>query len=253
MAVQTRKFEFQKDVPVEEINRFYRENNIDRTQILSVVLIQKTPNAGVYMVTYEDTVLPEVVGTSPADGASGVPTGIDVIVQFSEAVQTVGSGDISVTEDGSPVAVPPGDIITAGSKLTIQNVVDEFDAAYVFTLLTSIQDTNNNPLARPYVFSFITTPESAGVVIKTGRVTPDGADISQGYHDVTFNESFLSDAYKVWDPSFHHTSALPTGVADVGTPWRVSNKMAAGFRINFDTPFPSGASLEWGAIFGAPS
>jgi len=253
MAVQTRQFQFQKDVPVEEINRFYQENNIDRTQILSVVLIQKTPNAGVYMVTYEDTILPEVIGTSPADGASGVPTGVDIIIQFSEEVQTVLPADLEITENGNPVAPAPADVVTSGSKLTISNIVDDFDSTYVVTLLTSIKDVNDNPLANPYVFTFVTTPESAGIVIKAGRVTPDGTDIANGFHDVVFGDAFLSDSYRIWDPSYHFTAPLPTGAPWGVTPWRITNKTSSGFRINFDVPFPSGAALEWGAVFGAPS
>lgn len=253
MAVRTKQFQIRKDVPVEEINRFYEDNNIDKTQILSVQVIQKAPNVSIYLVTYEDTVLPEVIGTSPANGASGVPTGIDVVIQFSEAVTSLTSGDIEVTENGIPVVVPGGDITTNGSKVTIANVVDELDAAYVITLLTSIQDLNGNHLAYPYVLTFSTNPESAGVVHKAGRVTPTGTDLANGYHDVAFSDPFLSDAYRVADPSFHHTSAWPSGFPMPGTPFRITDKVAGGFRVNFDLPFPSGASFEWLASFGAAS
>jgi hypothetical protein len=228
MSVQTRKFEFQKDVPVEEINRFYQESNIDRTQILNVQVIQKTPNAGVYMITYEDIIQPYVVGTSPANGASGVPAGTQIIVQFSEAVQPVLAVDVEVTRNGVPVVVVDGDIVTSGAKVTISNMIDTtYGASYVVTLKTSIEDLNGNNMAQPYVLQFTAISQINALIKKGGNVTPDAGDIAAGYINIAFVASMPDANYRL-------DCQLVGILAQPGVGLRVSNKTAAGFRINFD-------------------
>lgn len=228
MAVRTERFQFSKDFPVEEVNRFFEDNGIDRTQILATEVIQKTPDAGIFMVVYEDIIQPYVVGTSPANGADGIPTGIDIIIQFSEAVQAVVPADIEVTRNGSPVTVPPGDIATSGAKVTISNVVDAtYGASYVITLLTTIEDAVGNPMAEPYIFQFTAISQVNSLVKKGGNVTPDGADITAGFIDVTFGAAMPDANYRV-------IAQLVGAIAQPGVGLRISNKIAAGFRINFD-------------------
>jgi hypothetical protein len=210
MAVRTKKFEFQKDVPTEEINRFYQENNIDRTQILSVVLIQKTPNAGVYMITYEDIIQPYVIGTSPSNGSDGVPTGSAIIIQFSEAVTALTPSDVEVLRNGSPVALVGGDIVTVGARTTISNAIDgTVNADYVVTIRETVTDLVGNAMSAPYVFNFTSQTEFAGLALKAGRIAPGTGDIAAGFSDVSFVEPFTNDSYRLSGFSFHHGAPYP--------------------------------------------
>jgi len=250
VSVQTRLFEFQRNLPTEKINKFYDDNNIDRTQILDVTVFQKQQNVGVYAVTYEDTILPEVVGTSPANGASGVPINGQIVVQFSEAVVALTTSEVEVLRNGATVTLTNPDIVTASSKVTIDNAIDgSYNANYVVTMLTTIEDLNGNNMLVPYVFAFSSTGQQAGLVSKGDTITPGSAPIGSGYVDVAFSTPFNSSNYVTPDPGYTHDVTRPSGLA-----FRISNKIAASFRINFDgAPFPSGAALDWFAVEGLPN
>ena len=255
MAVRTVKFELNKDVPVEAINRFFQDQHLDRTQILNISVIQKTPNASVFMVTYEDVTPPYVVGTSPADGSVGVPGNLDVVVQMSEQVQQVRAVDVEVLRNGTPVSLIDGDIQVPGSGtwpssvFRIANAVDSTpNANYIVSLLTTIQDLLGNRMSQPHVFGFTTATQLAGLAIKAGREVPGTGDILAGFKDVVFTEAFTNANYDVPSPGFHSISAPISG-----QPFRIMNKVAGGFRVGWDFAFPTGAAFEWLAIYGAPS
>lgn len=253
MAVRTERFKYSKDFPVDEINRFFEDNRIDRTQIIATGVVQLSQNSMAYFVTYEDVISPYVVGTSPSDGAVSVIIGTSVIIQFSETIQVPSLSDFSFTRNGVPV-VAGVSVSTVGSITTITGLVNsDYGAAYVVTIKTSIKDVNGNPMAQPYVFSFVSQAATSTQVQKAGQVVPTGPDIAAGYSAINFASAFASDAYRVPCPGFHHTAPWPTGTPFGAIPLRISNKVAGGFRINFDAPFPSGAALEWFAIWGAPS
>lgn len=253
MAIRTEKFELGKEVPIQRINRFFSDNITDPTQVLNIFGYQKAPNVSVLMVTYNDVVAPYVVATSPPDGLGGVLINSDIIIQMSEIVQAIDKAvDIEVLRNGVTVS-PSGitiDPAGATSSFAIKGAVDDsFSATYVVTLKTTIQDQAGNNMELPHVFSFITQAQISALDIRSGKVTPSPAAIGSGYQDVSFGSVFGSDAYRLSGPSFHHLSARPSGLL-----FRITNKTAIGFRINFDNAaFPSGADLEWLAILGASS
>lgn len=254
MAVRTAKFEMNKDVPIEAINRFFQEQNLDRTQILNISVIQKAANASVFMVTYEDTVSPYVVGTSPSDGSAGVPSNLDIVVQMSEQVDQVRAVDVEVLRNGTPVSLIDGDIQVPGSGswpssvFRITNAVDSTpNANYVVSLLDTIHDILGNRMSQPFVFGFTTATELAGIAVKAGREVPGAGDIGAGYYDVGFTEPFTNANYDVPGIGFHYPSAVS------GQAFRIANKVAGGFRVYFDFAFPTGAAFEWAALYGAQS
>lgn len=217
-----------KDVPIEEINRFFQAQLLDRTQILNISVIQKAPNASVFMITYEDVKDPYVLGTSPANGSDGIPTGIDVIVQFSEAVQTVVDADLEMTRNGVVVTLAPGSLVTSGSKLTIKNLVDTtYGAGYVITFLPTIKDALGNPLGEVYVLQFTAISQINSLIKKGGSTTPIAADITAGYIDVVFGAAMPDANYLV-------KCQLEGVLTQPSVGLRVSTKTAAGFRVNFD-------------------
>lgn len=255
MAVRTERFKYSKDFPVDEINRFFEDNAIDRTQIIATGVVQLSTNSMAYFVTYEDVIAPYVVGISPPDGASSVIISTPIIIQFSEALKSpVGPTDFSLTRDGADVDLT-GLVSLAGSVVTIAaGAIDgTYGASYVLTVKTSIKDLNGNPMAQPKVTSWVTQSSTSSLVQKAGRVAPSNTDIANGYSNVVFSTSMPNDAYRLSDPSFHHSVLFPIGWPSGVTPFRITNKVAAGFRINFDAPFPTGAAVEWLALWGAPS
>lgn len=256
MAVRTERFKYSKDFPVDEINRFFEDNQIDRTQIIATGVVQLSPNSMAFFVTYQDVISPYVVGSSPPDGASSVVINTPIILQFSESIQAASAADFSLTRNGTPVVLTdPGiTISTVGSVVTITGAIDStYGASYALTVKTSIKDLNGNPMTAPKVISWVTQSSTSVQVIKAGQVTPTNTDITNGYSSVTFGSAMPSDAYRLCDPSFHHSSPYLLGLPSGVTPFRITNKVAGGFRINFDAPFPTGASVEWLAIWGASS
>jgi hypothetical protein len=255
VAVRTERFKYSKDFSVDEINRFFEDNRIDRTQIIATGVVQLSTNSMAYFVTYEDVIAPYVVGTSPSDGASNVVLSSSIIIQFSESIQAAAAADFELTKNGVPVSLAGATISTSGSVVTISGtgINEDYGASYVLTIKTSIKDANGNPMAAPYVVSWVTQASTSTQVQKAGRVTPTGPDITSGYSAISFASAMPNDAYRVPCPGFHHTAPWPTGTPFGAIPLRISNKVSGGFRINFDAPFPSGAALEWFAIWGAPS
>ncbi len=108
----------------------------------------------------EDTTPPQVVGISPAMGATDVPVNTAVVIHFSEALDatTVDGQSIVVTASGIPVE----------GKITLEqnNTVVRFIPAnlyyfnattfYEVTVTTAVRDTAGNNMASPYNSSFTT-------------------------------------------------------------------------------------------------
>lgn len=262
MSIKTVKFQLGKEISVKEINEFFRTAGLDRTQIIHAALIQKSPNTAAYLITYEDITAPYVVGTFPENGFTNVPLSSDVVVQMSEQVDTVqwtngASTDIEVRKNGTLVdpsvvggSVTPSAGSWPSSGFTIQNAVDDTaNAVYQITLKTTIEDTLGNTMQVPHVFAFTAVDEVSGISFKQGRITPTVAQIGSGFVDLTFDNDFPTANWRLSD-SFHSSSALPD---PTGCPlrWDPATKTKSGQRVYFDFPFPTGAMIEWLAMYGA--
>lgn len=262
MAIRTEKFELGKEVSVKAINEFFRVNRLDRTQVLSVGVVQKSQNAAVYLVTYEDVKAPYVVSTSPGNGFTDVPLISDIVILMSEAVTTVqwtntSSTDIEVRRDGvlvDPVAEGGSVTPLAGSwpssGFSINNAIDDTaGAVYQVTLKTTIADSNGNTMELPYVFIFTAIGQLAGMTFKSGRLTPNVQQIGSGYADISFLTPFPSNNYRLADSFW---SDIPIENAPItGCPLRWDAHSTSGARCYFDFPFPTGAMIEWLAYYGA--
>ncbi|HSV45554.1 MAG TPA: Ig-like domain-containing protein, partial [Ramlibacter sp.] len=105
---------------------------------------------------------PTVTGFSPADEASGVAVGANLVVTFSEAVQR-GAGTITVrTAEGAVVAsynaATSPDLAFSGSQLTINPAADlAYGAGYVVELAAgSVKDLAGNAYAGSSNYNFST-------------------------------------------------------------------------------------------------
>jgi hypothetical protein len=259
MTVQTKAFQFDKDFPVDAVNRFYQAANLDTEQILNVSLIPRPTGAGgVYLITYDDVKAPYVIGTSPSDGSSSVPVSSDIVIQMSENIQQVQAADVEVLRNGTPVSLSGGDIVAGGgswpdSSFKIQNAIDStLNATYVVTLKTSIQDTSNNAMLVPYVFTFTTADQVSGLTFKSGVINPTPVEIAQNYADVAFGSGFASANYRLTDAIIGTGDPVPPG-SGLCCIERISNKTVNGFRYNWNYTWPSGNAAEWIAVEGAPT
>jgi len=227
MAVNIEKFELDKNVPVVGIRKFFEAHGLDRTQVLDISVIQKTPNASIYLLTYEDTVAPYVTGTSPTSGASNVPVSIPIVIQMSEAVADVVDADIRATKDNNLVVI--GGIATNGSTITITGVVDtDPNAHYVITLYTTVTDLAGNPMEHDYTFGFSTAAGAMMMVFKSGVVTPNAMEIGAGSVNIVFPAPNFTDL------NYRIGLALVGALAQPSVVLRASAKAVNGFTINFD-------------------
>ncbi|MBD3179801.1 MAG: hypothetical protein GF417_09495 [Candidatus Latescibacteria bacterium] len=108
----------------------------------------------------EDTDPPQVVSTSPLDGATGVTPTIDIEITFNEPVQAPSydwdtQGFFSI----SPEYPEGGYILTQGNTLILGQVELDQDTE-VTVSISDVTDLAGNPLASMYTFSFETAVDN---------------------------------------------------------------------------------------------
>jgi len=110
-----------------------------------------------------DTTPPTVVGTDPANGATGVPLDQIITVTFSEDVQRgAGFGQIVVKDlSGNPV---DSDVSLSGKQLTIKPKASlAYGTTYTVVIPAgAVQDLAGNALAQDYTFTFTTRSAPTG-------------------------------------------------------------------------------------------
>lgn len=93
---------------------------------------------------------PQVLSTSPLDGAVDVPTDSTIQVDFNEAIQPFDYGTI----DGRPVTVSFNNDYTS---LSLQPTAG-FSPGTTYEGQINVQDQAGNPMDEPFVFQFTTAP-----------------------------------------------------------------------------------------------
>ena len=143
-----------------------------------------------------DLTPPTVANFSPADEATGVAVGADVVLIFSEPIQR-GTGSILLkTTVGSLVATfdaaTSSNLTIAGNTLTINPTADlAFETAYkVEFAVGSIQDVAGNPYAGTTTYNFTTVAPANH--LPTGTVTVSGTP-TQG-QTLTLSTATLADS-----------------------------------------------------------
>src|SRR3954469_18618091 len=122
-----------------------------------------------------DTTAPTVTGTSPADGATGVPASTNVTATFSEPVQGVSGSTFTLTPAGGavPASVTPG----TGNQYILDPTADlAAGVTYTATLSGSITDTSNNAFAgASWTFTTAAAPADTTPPTVTATTPADGA------------------------------------------------------------------------------
>lgn len=101
------------------------------------------------------TTAPGVVGVSPADGLTAVPTNAQVVVQFSEPVDGLTTNQVTLSGGGTAVNVI-STLSNANQMLTLAPVVP-LNANTIYTVnVTGVQDLSGNVLPAPVITTFTT-------------------------------------------------------------------------------------------------
>jgi methionine-rich copper-binding protein CopC len=113
-----------------------------------------------------DTTPPTISAYSPADGATGIAVGSDIVLSFSEAVQR-GTGIIAIHTDSEsgPVVASSDDLMTesisiSGSSLTINPTHDLANGTHYFVTFGqgAIHDFAGNDFVSTMPYDFTTAP-----------------------------------------------------------------------------------------------
>ena len=110
-------------------------------------------------------VCPEVILTSPLNGASGVPINKVVTATFNEKMNPATITKLSFTLNGSPVA---GTVSYTDSTASFTPDTDLLiNHLYTARITTAVKDPRGNALQEDYVWTFTTGPNIAPIVILT--------------------------------------------------------------------------------------
>lgn len=125
-----------------------------------------------------DEVAPELIVTSPADGAAAVAVDADIVLTFSEAVQA-GTGDFVIyNADGTVVeTIAAADAAYAGATVTIDPVADLANGAnyYVGVAAGAVEDLAGNDyagIADATTLNFSTVAEVGVIDLVEGTTAP---------------------------------------------------------------------------------
>lgn len=267
MALQVRRFDLGKGSSLDAINRFLREEEIRRDDVLQVDINQLGKDRAEYLLLIRDSRAPFIVATLPADGETGVGPGTTIVAIFSEPIQPVASGDIEIFNITDNVLVPAVDYTInnaqVGQSRGILRIEDsggyQLDGkVYRITFKTTIKDLDGN------------TMEEAVDVIFTVSTSQSALDFDGG----------IISAASFTNPSLNRWEVIVTPVRLTLTPSTLIEltiqgssgeeiagfnphveKLGASFRIAIDHDFvnqvpeptgilPTGLGIQWLATKG---
>ena len=163
---------------------------------------------------------PSVIGTNPANGATGVPTNTTIVVGFSAPISplTQPTG-LTVTQAGNPV---PGTFSFSTDAQQISFVpTNPFTAgaAYTINYNSQLTDFASNALTNPGTSTF-----TAGSLSDTVGPTVVGFNPVNGSTGVGLNAPFIVMFSKAIDPL--SLTASQFGILDYDTNYRISGTIA---------------------------
>jgi hypothetical protein len=207
-----------------------------------------------YDTTVGDTTPPAIVSRTPLPGATGVPIGSAVTVQFGEVVNaaTITTATFRLRAVGASTDVAAA-VVTSGNIATLTpSAALTVGTYYTVTLGATVADLSGNPLGADVVWTFATaTPSFTDTAL---------ADFQAALSNTCALGSYESEGDVLLTPnagSGFDTGALPTGW--VVTPWSaggVGTVASAvltvdGARVDSGTTQYTPRTLEFVATFGA--
>ncbi|HEY1525244.1 MAG TPA: Ig-like domain-containing protein [Candidatus Angelobacter sp.] len=105
--------------------------------------------------TAADVTAPGVLGISPADQQTGVPTNAQVVIAFNEPIDSLTLGQVQLSNAGGPVNAVKS--LTNGQRTLILTPAAPLNAATQYSIsVAGVQDLSGNPLPAPVAASFTT-------------------------------------------------------------------------------------------------
>jgi hypothetical protein len=267
MALSVRRFDLGKGSSLDAVNRFLREEEIRRDDVLQVNINQLGKDHAEYLLLIRDSRAPFIVATLPADGETGVGPGTTLVAIFSEPIQPVVSGDVEIFNITDNVLVSAVnytiDNAQVGQSRGVLRIADtggyQIDGkVYRVTYKTTIKDLDGNSM------------EEAVDVIFTVSVALSSLDFDGG----------IVSALSFTNPSLNRWEVLVTPVRLTLTPSTLIEltfqgnsgdeltsftphveKLGASFRIVLEHDFkdqvpeptgilPTGIGIQWLAVKG---
>lgn len=185
----------------------------DNTTERTVEVIVEDGNSGT--PDPNDTTPPEVVATSPADGAGSAAPDVSITATFSEDIDSGSlSGAVSLTGPGGAVGFSTG---VQGTSLVITPEGTLQDGtAYTVNLGTGITDLAGNALAQDYTWSFsvvqtaCTGEYDAGFALVEGKDTTAPGTMNRPAKGVPYSDpAYGTCVVRVTD----HETEAPSGFA----------------------------------------
>ena len=108
-----------------------------------------------------DTTPPDVITHRPLEGTTNVALNTNIVVTFSEDMETASINSSTVQLSGTGGVQVPGSVSYNSSTLSVMFNPDSdlgIETTYLCTVTTGVKDKAGNPLKKDYSFSFITTP-----------------------------------------------------------------------------------------------
>ena len=187
-----------------------------------------------------DTVAPQVVGISPADGLTGLPTNLHLVVVFDEPIQALGVDQISLSAGAVDVLV--GRSLSNGNRMLTLTPHLPLAPSSVHTLTIGIvKDLAGNPLSATQTTLFTTgtgVDLTAPTVIRTDPANGATGVPTNAVLQMEFSERM--NPFSFTDKTFYlyhsNTGARPAGTITVS---------ADGLMATFTPSAPLSASTSY--------
>ena len=149
-----------------------------------------------------DVIAPTLSSSTPADDATAIAIGDNIVLTFSESV-AAGSGDIIINDGAGDLrTIPVGDaqVSISGNTVTINPTADLNGSANYYVQLNSgvINDTSGNPYAginNTTTLNFTTAAAVTPLSTVTSAADEAGANAYLASGDVTLTIDFASNNY----------------------------------------------------------
>jgi hypothetical protein len=102
-----------------------------------------------------DTLGPQVIGVSPPNALTGVPTNAQVVITFNEPIDALTTGQVTLSRNGVPVAVTQS-FTNANQMLILTPVVPLNPSAGYTVSITGVKDVAGQVMSAPQTTAFTT-------------------------------------------------------------------------------------------------
>ncbi|NTW81978.1 MAG: Ig-like domain-containing protein [Chlorobiaceae bacterium] len=207
-----------------------------------------------------DTTAPTVTTFSPADAATGIAIGSNIVLTFSEAIQQGATGTIAIHSGSAGGAVLESyaatnttNLSVSGNTLTINPTSTlAYGTQYFVTIDSgSIRDVAGNNYAGTTTYDFTTLPDTAPPTVTTFSPSDAATGIDVGSNIVlTFSEAIQKGAGKI---EIHSGSASGTLLESYDAASNTANLSVSGNTLTINPTANLANSTHYFVVLGNAS